>query len=339
MFVPTDNSGIKSVNGDPIDEVSLLSLIAGQFFQSIPVYEDEVHEHSENPNMRFLVKISINNTEASKGYGRNKKSAKYAAAQILLQLICPRIYREWAKDKQKVIPEFNQDDPAAQQITQGLKGADLEMRDDFPTDSQTGARNHTNSNKENHLPGRDLGSTGMEIDQIKEKPFDNDKSSPEKHLTPEKSASGQVLSKREESLDEGAEPDDSNTQRPQLNFELDQSQAAYFKAEKLQEIEQNLDAFMDDPELLKSKKSLVDKFTPCSVVNSLKGKFKDHGITAHDSRRRNPSTLSSDLFMHTVRLEKLGVQGQAEELSKKSAQQRASQLFLKNLFPKGTSWL
>lgn len=29
LYVPTDQSGIKSVNGDPIDEVSLLSLIAG----------------------------------------------------------------------------------------------------------------------------------------------------------------------------------------------------------------------------------------------------------------------------------------------------------------------
>ena len=41
LYVPTDTSGIKSVTGDPIDEVSLLSLIAGQFFQSIPVYVDE----------------------------------------------------------------------------------------------------------------------------------------------------------------------------------------------------------------------------------------------------------------------------------------------------------
>ena len=29
LYVPTDKSGIKSVNGDPVDEVSLLSLIAG----------------------------------------------------------------------------------------------------------------------------------------------------------------------------------------------------------------------------------------------------------------------------------------------------------------------
>ena len=41
LYVPTDRSGVKSVTGDPIDEVSLLSLIAGQFFQSIPVYVDE----------------------------------------------------------------------------------------------------------------------------------------------------------------------------------------------------------------------------------------------------------------------------------------------------------
>ena len=39
-----------------------------------------LHEFSDNPNMKFLVKININNIEVSKGYGRNKKSAKYAAA-------------------------------------------------------------------------------------------------------------------------------------------------------------------------------------------------------------------------------------------------------------------
>ena len=61
--------------------------------------------------------------------------------------------------------------------------------------------------------------------------------------------------------------------------------------------------------------------------------MKDHGITSHDGRRRDPSTLSTDLFKYTIKIEKLGITGVAEEASKKQAQQRASQLFLKQLFP------
>ena len=43
-----------------------------------------VHEFSDNPTMKFLVKVKVNNIEVSRGYGKNKKSAKYAAVQILL---------------------------------------------------------------------------------------------------------------------------------------------------------------------------------------------------------------------------------------------------------------
>ena len=68
-----------------------------------------------------------------------------------------------------------------------------------------------------------------------------------------------------------------------------------------------------------AKKNLIDKFTPCSVINSLKGKVKDHGITSHDGRRRDPSTLSTDLFKYTIKIEKLGITGVAEEASKKQA--------------------
>ena len=45
------------------------------------------------------------------------------------------------------------------------------------------------------------------------------------------------------------------------------------------------------------------------------------------------------LFCHYINLPTLGIQGYAEESSKKMAQQRACQIFLKNLFPKGTTWL
>lgn len=131
----------------------------------------------------------------------------------------------------------------------------------------------------------------------------------------------------------------NDSSEPKLNFSFDQAQASFFSEQKREEIAQNLDAYIDDPELLTSKKALIDKFTPMSVINSLKGKIKDHGITSRDGRRKDPATLSTDLFKHTILIERLGVSGTAEEPSKKGAQQRASQLFLKQLFPAGTSWL
>ena len=39
-----------------------------------------VHEQNDNPNMRFMVRIKINNVEVTRGIGRNKKAAKYAAS-------------------------------------------------------------------------------------------------------------------------------------------------------------------------------------------------------------------------------------------------------------------
>jgi len=51
-----------------------------------------VHEFVENPKMRFLTTISMNDHVVSKGFGINKRASKIAASQILLQLICPNIY-------------------------------------------------------------------------------------------------------------------------------------------------------------------------------------------------------------------------------------------------------
>ena len=45
--------------------------------------------------MKFMTKIKLNDNVVSKGYGQNKKASKTAAAQILLQIICPNIHREW----------------------------------------------------------------------------------------------------------------------------------------------------------------------------------------------------------------------------------------------------
>ena len=104
--------------------------------------------------MKFLVTIKINNIEVSKGYGRNKKSAKYAATQILLQLVCPNIYREWAANKQKLIPEFCQDKNNAElqkdNHNQGGKNAgDHEMNDESGAHPSASHSKGSKSNKEN----------------------------------------------------------------------------------------------------------------------------------------------------------------------------------------------
>ena len=57
--------------------------------------EDEVHEMNDNPKMRFLTCIKMNEHIVSKGFGPNKKASKFAAAHILLNMVCPRIYKEW----------------------------------------------------------------------------------------------------------------------------------------------------------------------------------------------------------------------------------------------------
>ena len=41
LYVPTDDVGHDSIAGMQPDSCSLLSQICGQFFQCIPVYEDE----------------------------------------------------------------------------------------------------------------------------------------------------------------------------------------------------------------------------------------------------------------------------------------------------------
>ena len=56
-----------------------------------------------------------------------------------------------------------------------------------------------------------------------------------------------------------------------------------------------------------------------SLLNAIKGKIKDHGITTRDTKRRNPETLNGDLFAHTVLIERVRVEGTAEEAVKKAA--------------------
>jgi len=49
----------------------------------------------DNPRLRFLTFVKMNNEVVSKGYGPNKKESKTSAVLSLLKIICPNIYEEW----------------------------------------------------------------------------------------------------------------------------------------------------------------------------------------------------------------------------------------------------
>ena len=67
------------------------------------------------------------------------------------------------------------------------------------------------------------------------------------------------------------------------------------------------DARIDDPELLTSKKGLMDKFTPMSVINSIHGKHKDLDISKKDSVRKNPDNGVGMLFSFYITISDLNV--------------------------------
>jgi hypothetical protein len=102
-----------------------------------------------------------------------------------------------------------------------------------------------------------------------------------------------------------------------------------------------MDTFIDDPFLMLTgrDKNLLDKFTPVSSLHAIIGKHKEAGINQKASEHKNPDNMTTMTFCHCVDYPKLGIQGYAEESSKKTAQQKACQKFLKNLFPKGTTWI
>ena len=106
------------------------------------------------------------------------------------------------------------------------------------------------------------------------------------------------------------------------------------------DIEAGRDAHIDDPELL-TKRDLLGKFTPLSTLNAIIAKHKEAGITSAASSRKNPNAEATNqplLFGHDVHMPILNIAGHAEESTKKLAQQKACQKFLKNLFPAGTTW-
>lgn len=119
------------------------------------------------------------------------------------------------------------------------------------------------------------------------------------------------------------------------------AQEADFTESQLARIKSAEDTFIDDPFLMLTgrEKNFLDKFTPVSAVHAIVGKHKEAGINQKASEHKNSDNMTTMTFCHCVNLPTLGIQGYAEESSKKMAQQKACQNFLKNLFPKGTTWL
>ena len=111
-----------------------------------------------------------------------------------------------------------------------------------------------------------------------------------------------------------------------------------FTNEQLQRIAEGKDVHIDDPELFTTKRELMDKFTPLSTTNAIQSKHKDICISRKDSVRKNPENQMTMLYSFYITISTLNIQGHAEEATKKLAQHKACQQFLKNLFPKGTTW-
>ena len=116
------------------------------------------------------------------------------------------------------------------------------------------------------------------------------------------------------------------------------NQDELFTKDQLSAIESNTDCHIDDPELLLSKKHLQVKFTPMSTIHAINGKFKECGIAFKQAEKKNPDDPKTMLFSCYVQMAIRDVHSHAEESSKKHAMQRASQKFLKQLFPKCT-WI
>jgi len=70
--------------------------------------------------MKFLTIVSLNGQDVSKGFGSSKKESKQAAVKILLKLLCPKIYQEWAKKNDVTL----QHPPLTSQVS---KPEDVEM--------------------------------------------------------------------------------------------------------------------------------------------------------------------------------------------------------------------
>jgi hypothetical protein len=83
----------------------------------------------------------------------------------------------------------------------------------------------------------------------------------------------------------------------------------------------------------------MGKFSPLQAINAIKGKIPDQIIDIKQSENKNAEDQRTMVFNCLVKLVGTSsVTGYAEESTKKLAQQRACQKFLKALFPAGTTW-
>jgi len=95
-----------------------------------------------------------------------------------------------------------------------------------------------------------------------------------------------------------------------------------FSPQSLLDIQNGIDTYIDDPDLL-NKRVVLGKFTPLSTVNAIIGKHKDCGITHTPSWCKNPNDEKTNLFTHYVFMSNLNIKGHSEEATKKLAQQKA----------------
>ena len=99
------------------------------------------------------------------------------------------------------------------------------------------------------------------------------------------------------------------------------AQETEFKDDQLKRIKNGQDCFIDDPLLMLNgrERKLLDKFTPNSVIHAILGKHKESGINQKASEHKNSENMTTMTFCHCVNLPTLGIQGYAEESSKKMA--------------------
>ena len=95
------------------------------------------------------------------------------------------------------------------------------------------------------------------------------------------------------------------------------------------------DCEIDDPQLLDSKKHLMSKSTPLSLVNILQNKYKDLVISESLSENLPRHKGLNATYTCLIKIDSPGYeayQGQSLEPSKQRARQVAAQRFIKSLF-------
>ena len=193
--------------------------------------------------------IKLNNEIVSKGWGPNKKDAKTAAAQILLQVICPTIFKEW-KEKLKT----HSFDPLIQAYVDNYVRStnetsdinDVDMVIEQTTENDRMSSQHSVTEKENTPPQNEVMNAEVEQQKKEISPlvqqFQNEENA--KQILEQQTFKEETIANQED----------------------------HFTSAALQDIEDQRDAHIDDPDLFLKKKELLGKFTPLSVIHAISGK-------------------------------------------------------------------